>query len=160
MLQMGGSPGHRKRQEKRDRVREISVLRGFAQGITQGRQFPKATDCENKRLIIMSFYGQQTTKTGVLEVCTMADIEPCGHSTAPVEEGRGPGADVVIRDSPGRYWERQFPLLWVYLGKIVLPFRKKRVDGRHCTTSPLKFRSRDTWGGLLTCTQAFCYALL
>jgi len=69
-------------------------------------------------LIVVRFYNHWSSKTRVLEVCTVVGVESGGHSSAPVEKkDRSPGAHVMIRGSPGMHWKRQFPLLGVHLGK-------------------------------------------
>ena len=48
-------------------------------------------------MIIVSFYNEQSSKTEVLEDCTMTGVESRRRSSIPMEkEGRGPGADSMI----------------------------------------------------------------
>ena len=75
----------------------------------------------------MGFYNQQSSKTGVLEVHTVAGVEPYFHCSVPVEkENTGWGADGMIRGSPGTPWVIHFPLLGVHLGKVALPLRGQK----------------------------------
>ena len=100
---MGESPHCRER-----RGRESESV-SSAQGVAQGKLVPKATDWEKKGgLIILSGDNQWSSKTGVLEFHSIADVESGWMQPgAPVEkEGRGQGVDGAIRE-----------ILWDTLGE-------------------------------------------
>ena len=65
VLWRGASPGHGKRRERERNTRVI----------TQGKHLPKAFG-KMRGTDFCSFYKQQGSKTGVLQVCVKAAVKP------------------------------------------------------------------------------------
>ena len=99
----------------------------------------------------MSFYSQQNSKTGVLEFCAVAGVEP-GALWCSCGGGQKPGSGQHDLRSP-----------WDALGEIVGPSgsiseRCKDKGANECYFLP--FPSAQVQRHLLTWTQAICCALL
>ena len=99
--------------------------------------FPNHWLGKQEGLIFMNFYNQCGSKTGVLEVHSVAGVEPERHCSALVEkEGRRPGGRWQDLRISCDAWKKWFPLLGTYLERHCLS-GDKRVS--RCHFLPLPF---------------------
>lgn len=144
------STGHGEREGKEERGEREMHMR---------KALPQSHWLESEKgWFLWDFYNQWDSKTGVLEACVcVADVEPWGHCSAPVEkERRSPVADIVIWGSHGTHWERHLPLLEANLGEVAFVSLETKEPAGTIAHPTTWHRHRDTCWGQLTWTLVFC----